>query len=634
MSDIKAGGAYVEVFAKDVLQPGLTAARKRLVSFAHGVAAIGGAFQAGAASIIAPLTAAVMQFTSLGGELADVSARTDLSVEMLSALGYAAKLSGGSLKDLQAGLVGIAKFTFMVQQGGKGAKKVLEELGISTDTWLKSAPDQRLGLVADALTHISDPSLKAALAMKVLGKGGLTLLPILADGSKGLAEFRAEAQRLGLVFTDEEINRADRLGDAIDTVKEQLKAAFFQVGDALAPLLQPGVDAIRELLAVTIQIIDANPVLVTSLASLAFVLAAVGAGFLTLAVVGYTVAGVMMLVNGVISVALGLWSALGTIKAIVAAINTYLSATFTTGGIAALFASIQTFLFAAAESAAAAAGAALGAVLTFLATPLGLIAILALLVVAGLAAVVVVVLQCTDALATLGMVGELVFGQLYSTATQAFQGIFDALSSGNLALAGQIAMQGLYVVWLQGVALLKQIWEDLKLHVMQTMISIAQFVADKVLAIIEPLLNLADSVAGTNFSASADLARTGLSAAKEGAQTAHDAKVAQAFKDVADAQKDLSKLTSQAATERKQAEEKRKLKLPAFDPAGLGNPAAAPGGQSLGTFSGAVAHLLGRSGSIDAAERTADATEEARDLLKDMEDDLSALRDSGGLNFA
>ena len=56
---------------------------------------------------------------------------------------------------------------------------------------------------------------------------------------------------------------------------------------------------------------------------------------------------------------------------------------------------------------------------------------------------------------------------------------------------------------------------------------------------------------------------------------------------------------------------------------------ASPGGSTLGTFSAAVAGLLGRSAPDTAAERTADATEA-------MEEHLAAIRDGiedGGLAF-
>jgi hypothetical protein len=58
-------------------------------------------------------------------------------------------------------------------------------------------------------------------------------------------------------------------------------------------------------------------------------------------------------------------------------------------------------------------------------------------------------------------------------------------------------------------------------------------------------------------------------------------------------------------------------------------PIAAPGGSTLGTFSAAVAGLLGRSGPDTAAERTANATEAMQDHLEAIRDDI----ENGGLAF-
>ena len=576
MSDIKAGGAYIEVFAKEVLGPGLAAAKKKLTSFAKTVGTLGATALAGGASLAAPLIAAVGQYTSIGSELADVNARTGASVEMLSALGHAAMLAGGSLADVQAGYKGMAKLAGQAAAGSKQAAKTLADLGISTQAFLAASPDQRMRLIADGLSRIKDPGLQAAAAMKALGRGGLALLPALKEGSAGLDAMAKKAASLGLVFTDEEVARADRLGDSIDTVKKQVGALFFQIGDALAPVLQPIIDGVSTLLGWVINIIDKNPVLVTTLAAVAAVLIGVGVALIT-------VAGAATLLSFAI---------------------TGLTTAFTI----------------------------CWAVIGFILSPLGLIILLVAAVSAALIGGAAYFLFYTQtgqaALNTLANA----FGWLLQTVKTTFGGIFDAMAAGNLALAGQIAMQGLYVVWLQGMAMLKGLWEDLKLYVFQTMIAIAQFVADKLLATIGPVLKVADSVMGTDFAGGINKAKAGLSALSKGAEANRDRNVANALTDVAKAQKELVRLTGQAAAERKAQDDKRKAKAPVFDPVS-NNPVTAPGGHAIGTFSGTVAHLLGRSAPMEAAERTADAAEESRDLLQDMEDDLSAIRDSGGIAF-
>ena len=69
--------------------------------------------------------------------------------------------------------------------------------------------------------------------MRVFGKSGANLLPMLAD----LGALRAEARRLGVVMTGGQAQAADALGDAFDRVKTTLGAVATAVGTALAPVL-------------------------------------------------------------------------------------------------------------------------------------------------------------------------------------------------------------------------------------------------------------------------------------------------------------------------------------------------------------------------------------------------------------
>lgn len=64
--EIEAGAAFVRLFVKGAdLQRGLSAAKQRLQSFASGAAAIGGGMLAGGAAIMAPLTYAVKQASTI-----------------------------------------------------------------------------------------------------------------------------------------------------------------------------------------------------------------------------------------------------------------------------------------------------------------------------------------------------------------------------------------------------------------------------------------------------------------------------------------------------------------------------------------------------------------------------------------
>lgn len=202
---VKAGRAYVELSVKDKIGQGLKRAKERLAAWGQGLAAVGTGVSAFSGSILGGLGAAVRRFADVGSELNDMSTATGVSAETLSALGYAAKQTGVDLGALHLGLRGMAKFTALVASGSKGAAKTLDQLGISAGAFMAAKPEQRLALLADGLRNVPDPGLRAALAMKTLGKSGEALLPMLAEGSAGLNAFIARANELGIVITDEEL---------------------------------------------------------------------------------------------------------------------------------------------------------------------------------------------------------------------------------------------------------------------------------------------------------------------------------------------------------------------------------------------------------------------------------------------
>ncbi|MCI0684476.1 MAG: hypothetical protein L0Y71_20380, partial [Gemmataceae bacterium] len=72
--DIRAGGAFVELFTKNgPLVKGLAAGKATLQSWGRSVATVGAGITAIGAGIIAPLAAAVNHFAAAGSELADLA---------------------------------------------------------------------------------------------------------------------------------------------------------------------------------------------------------------------------------------------------------------------------------------------------------------------------------------------------------------------------------------------------------------------------------------------------------------------------------------------------------------------------------------------------------------------------------
>lgn len=276
MSDVKAGAAYVLIEARDKLSGALGAASKKLDAFGQSVAGIGAKMAGAGLAIGAPLILAVEQFAKLGEELLMMSLRTGVTVENLSGLRYAAEQSGASADDLAAGFRFLNKNLFSAAKGSKETRDSFEELGLSVHQLATMSADERFLAVAEAISKIQDPTIRAGRAMAVLGKGALSLMPMMLEGKAGIAALRAEAERLGIIMSTEDASAAEALGDAFESLGKTVRGVAMQVGASLAPALTSILTTIAPMVKLVGDWVKANRGIIIGVAILAAGLVAAG----------------------------------------------------------------------------------------------------------------------------------------------------------------------------------------------------------------------------------------------------------------------------------------------------------------------------------------------------------------------
>lgn len=251
---VRAGRAHVEIWAEDSkLHGALQAAQNRMRAFGSSVTKIGAAMAGAGAAITAPLVAATKAYIDAASAMVDMSDRTGVSVKALSGLAFAAEQSGTDVNALEVALKAMAKGVDAAAQGGDAATAVFDRLGLNVADLLRLKPEQRFLTLAEALSKIEDPGERAALAMKVFGKSGTALLPMLADGRAGIEAMTERAAELGRVMDDDSARAAEALGDKIDQLKSGLQGVVTQIGAALIPILD---DFVNKLLAIAPAISD------------------------------------------------------------------------------------------------------------------------------------------------------------------------------------------------------------------------------------------------------------------------------------------------------------------------------------------------------------------------------------------
>ena len=204
----KTGAAFRSIDSK---LSGITKSLRTFAGFA-GFAAV--------ATGIGTLTRDLIQ---MGSELQDASEKLGVSAEALQSLKFAAEQTGASFDSLQAALVFNAKLTTAAVQGNKQATEAFRQLGIDAKKFADIPLDRRLAVIADQLAGIQNPGDRAALAVKALGRGAADLLPLLSQGSDGLAKFDRAARASNSILSNEQVKALDDAGDAWDAFILRLK---------------------------------------------------------------------------------------------------------------------------------------------------------------------------------------------------------------------------------------------------------------------------------------------------------------------------------------------------------------------------------------------------------------------------
>lgn len=404
---IKAGRAFVEIFADDSkLVRGLRSTEKKVRAFGKGLQEFGKEVFAAGSAVVAPLVGAAVAFAEVGHDMAEMAARTGISVEALSELGFAAEMSGADIESLERGIRKMQRFLVEAAMGSGAAQENLALLGLTLQELDGLSPDEQFKRIADRIATIKDPTIRAAMAMEVFGRNGTQLLPMMAQGAVGIERLQEEARGLGLTMSTETATAAEGFMEQLKVMWKVLKAGTRAIGSALVPILSAAAQRLTKTAVTVSNWIKQNKELVAMVFKVAVAVAVGGAAIMALGLVFVGLAKVI----GVVVTSIGV--------------------------VGAVF-------------------QGMGAVLAALVSPIGLV----ISAVVGLGAAVLYVTGAGGA--ALGwLAGQ--FQTLKDEAMAAYGGIADALAAGDISLAARILWLTLKMEWQKGTNALLGCWVAFK----------------------------------------------------------------------------------------------------------------------------------------------------------------------------
>jgi hypothetical protein len=181
-------------------------------------------------------------------QMGKMAQKVGISSESLSALAYSAKLSDVSVEALGNGLKKLSVNMLDTQKGTGEAKDAFQALGISVEASkgnLKSS-EQVLLELADKFAGMEDGAGKTALAVKLFGRAGADLIPLLNQGADGLKRNADEAKRFGLIISTDASKRAEEFNDNLTRLTASSKGFAMSVANDVLPWLNKMVEQFLE----------------------------------------------------------------------------------------------------------------------------------------------------------------------------------------------------------------------------------------------------------------------------------------------------------------------------------------------------------------------------------------------------
>ena len=170
-------------------------------------------------------------------KLDELSQRIGVSVEDLTRLQWAAKMSGASNETLTASLQKLSLNMANSKDPANESAAAFKALGIdieNADGTMRSQLEV-LNDVADAFAGYKDGANKTAIAVQLLGRSGAELIPMLNGGSAAIKALAAESDRLGNTLSTSTAKAAAEFNDHLDRMAARASAAAKAIA---TPLLQ------------------------------------------------------------------------------------------------------------------------------------------------------------------------------------------------------------------------------------------------------------------------------------------------------------------------------------------------------------------------------------------------------------
>jgi phage-related protein len=181
----------------------------------------------------------VMEGAEAADKMGKLAASAQVPVETFERLSYAAKLGGVSAEELGGAFNKLNRALAEASTGGNAQAALFRAMGVS----LKDSSGAARGsadIFKELATKLNDMApgyAKARLEQDLFGKSGTQMDSVLKEVAKGMADAGGEADKFGLVLSDQAIQAATEFHDNMEKIHAALGGIAQRVAAQIAPAL-------------------------------------------------------------------------------------------------------------------------------------------------------------------------------------------------------------------------------------------------------------------------------------------------------------------------------------------------------------------------------------------------------------
>ena len=278
-----------------------------------------------ATGLITGLAGMAVKAASDADELTTLAKQTGLTTDEIQKMKYAAE---GVDVDTDTIIGGMKKMKKSLEKN----KDTFKKMGVEVKTWngqYRDTSDIFFDTV-QALSQIPNETERDIVAMELFGKSADELAGIIDDGGAALRALGKEAENLGVIIPEEELEKASEINDNIEKLKAQGSATLMELGGQIAEMILPYLPQIQEWIEGILQKIrEIDPETIKIVAAIAGITA-------VLSPVLSVLSGIASIVSAIAKIAPGVASAVSSaISGISSFLTADIGATLAAGGTSA-----------------------------------------------------------------------------------------------------------------------------------------------------------------------------------------------------------------------------------------------------------------------------------------------------------